>query len=155
MTKIQVFTRWSRHGDMHDYANALEEWDDIVGDSWEEPEQLELDPNTWIADDPIFKTKMDRVREIVDAAYDKSQQFLQRFQPVLEIYWRNKQFNMEILVDEKLLNAVDSLSNTLKLFKFYQQNFQSNIPQATDIGLLHLNSREIKEYLVPTPKKIQ
>jgi hypothetical protein len=36
------------------YANALEEWDDIVGDSWEEPDNFKLDPKSWITDDPLF-----------------------------------------------------------------------------------------------------
>ena len=30
------------------YADAPEEWDDIVGDVWEEPESLVLNPFTWI-----------------------------------------------------------------------------------------------------------
>ena len=35
---IQQFERWSKHSDLEKYANALEEWDDLVGDNWEEPE---------------------------------------------------------------------------------------------------------------------
>lgn len=44
--------------------------------------------------------------------------FLTRFQPLLEIYWRNKQFDMNILVDVDLVNSVESLSNTLTLLKY-------------------------------------
>jgi len=47
------FERWGKHHDLLPYANALEEWDPIVGDSWEEPEELTLDPNTWIAEHPL------------------------------------------------------------------------------------------------------
>jgi hypothetical protein len=41
---IRCFERWSKHSALEDYANALEEWDDQVGDNWEEPEQTTLDP---------------------------------------------------------------------------------------------------------------
>lgn len=57
---------------------------------------------------------------MIDSAYKKANHFLARFQPILEIYWRNKQFDINILVDERLKNAVENLSNVMKLFKFYQ-----------------------------------
>ena len=89
------------------------------------------------------------------SAYNKANQFLTRFQPILEIYWRNKQFDMNILIDEQLKNPVDSLSHTLSLLKWQQTYFQSNLPGMTDIGLLHLFSKKIKEKLMPTPKTLQ
>lgn len=61
----------------------LEEWDDIVGDSWDEPEILTLNPITWINDTEIFKTKKEKVDELVNKAYLKSKHFLSRFQPIL------------------------------------------------------------------------
>ena len=45
---IKNFERWSKHNDLTPYAEALEEWDDIVGDTWDEPESVYLDPKTWI-----------------------------------------------------------------------------------------------------------
>lgn len=41
----------------------------------------------------------------------------------------------------------------MKLFKYYQQHFQSNLPSCTDIGLLQLDSKVIKNKLQPTPKE--
>jgi dynein heavy chain, axonemal len=55
LDKIQCFTRWSKHGDLKNYADALEEWDDIVGEKWEEPESLTLNPHTWIVDTPTYR----------------------------------------------------------------------------------------------------
>jgi len=71
----------------------------------------------------------------------------------LEIYWRNRQFDIDILVHERLKNSVETLSNTIKLFKYYQQHFQSNLPNKTDIGLLQLDSASIRSQLQPTPKE--
>jgi len=62
--------------------------------------------------------------------------FIQRFQGLLEIYWRNKQFDLDILVDEKLRNSVDTLKFTIDLFRYYRDFFRDNLPQQTDIGLL-------------------
>jgi len=50
-----VFKRWSKHIDMLPYADALEEWDDMVGDNWEKPANEFLDPQTWILEDYWYK----------------------------------------------------------------------------------------------------
>jgi len=104
------------------YADALEEWDNIVGEKWEEPDEkaLALNPLTWISDQEFFITKESRVNTVIDSSYKKANYFLSRFQPILKIYWRNKQFDLNILVDERLKNSVENLSNVMKLFKFYQ-----------------------------------
>lgn len=101
----------------------------------------------------FFRYKEDNVNKIIDSAYKKAQSFLARFQPILEIYWRNKQFDIEILVNERLKNPIENLTNVMKLFKFYQHHFQTNLPSCTDIGLLQLDSKAIKTKLQPTPKE--
>jgi len=65
------FERWGKHHDLLPYANALEEWDPIVGDSWEEPEELTLDPNTWIAEHPTHVQHKEMVTNILNSAFDK------------------------------------------------------------------------------------
>lgn len=50
-------------------------------------------------------------------------------------------------------NPVDTISYVMKLFKYYQGHFQSNLPATTDIGMLQLDSKEIKTRLQPTPKQ--
>jgi len=54
LESIQQFERWSKHDDLTPYANALEEWDDIVGDVWEEPDSLLLNPLPWIKETDVF-----------------------------------------------------------------------------------------------------
>jgi len=63
-------------------------------------------------------------------------------------------FNPEALKDEKLKNPVDTISNVMKLFKYHQSHFANNLPSATDIGMLQIDSKEIKYKLLPTPKNI-
>lgn len=39
---MQSFERWSKHSEMKNYLNVLEEWDDIVGGDWDSCDQLYL-----------------------------------------------------------------------------------------------------------------
>ena len=41
---LQSFERWSRHDEMTPYVSVLEEWDDLVGDDWEQPLSNYLNP---------------------------------------------------------------------------------------------------------------
>lgn len=89
---IKCFERWSKHTDLLLYSEALETWDDKVGDDFGEQslESTSLDPDEWIQEASIYKTKVEDVNQLVKSAYDKAKLFVTRFQPLLEIYWRNK-----------------------------------------------------------------
>lgn len=146
------FERWGKHHDLLPYANALEEWDDIVGDSWEEPEELTLDPNTWISEHPVHIEHKEMVSNILHSAFDKMRMFLKRFQPLLEIYWRNKQIDLKILVNERLRNPVDGLQNTINLFNHFNELFSMRLPNQADIGLIQLDAKSARTKIQPTPK---
>lgn len=136
LDSIQNFKRWSKHADLQPYADALEEWDDIVGDVWEEHDEEHLNPFSWINENKLYNEQKEIVKDIIDGAFDKVRQFLTRFQPLLEIYWRNKQVDLSILVHERLKNPVESIAHTVKLLNYYHTLFNSNLPSMTEIGLL-------------------
>jgi hypothetical protein len=79
--------------------------------------------------------------------------FLKRFQPILEIYWRNKQIDLQILVNERLKNPVDGLNNTIKLFTYYNEMFGMRLPNQADIGLIQLDAKSARSKIAPTPKQ--
>ena len=157
LQQIKCFERWSKHADLLLYSEALETWDDKVGEDFGESslESTSLDPVSWISEHPIQKNREQEVKDVIKSAYAKAKQFMTRFQPILEIYWRNLQFDINVLVDVNLVNAVESLQNTLNLLKYYQAYFQSNLPSNCDIGLLHLDSLKIKNELQPKPRQLQ
>ena len=157
LQQIKCFERWSKHADLLLYSEALETWDDKVGEDFGESslESTSLDPVSWISEHPIQKNREQEVKDVIKSAYAKAKQFMTRFQPILEIYWRNLQFDTNVLVDVNLVNAVESLQNTLNLLKYYQAYFQSNLPSNCDIGLLHLDSLKIKNELQPKPRQLQ
>lgn len=102
LEQIKSFERWSKHNDLTPYADALEEWDEKVGDNWDEPDSLKLDPKTWIQEDPLYTNQKEMVTDILKSAFEKMRLFMTRFAPLLEIYWRNKQADLKILVNEEL-----------------------------------------------------
>jgi hypothetical protein len=53
LKQIVVFERWSRHSELQQYFDVLEEWDDIVGDNWDPADTPKLDPITWISENPL------------------------------------------------------------------------------------------------------
>ena len=74
-----MFERWSKHNDLTPYYDALEEWDDIVGDQWEEPDSLVLNPFSWINENKLYLDQKDIVKEILETSFDKAKMFLTRF----------------------------------------------------------------------------
>jgi hypothetical protein len=71
LQQIMSFERWSKHSDLTPYADVLEEWDDIVGDSWDEPDTPVLDPKTWIQDNPLHQDQKKLVQDILVNAFSK------------------------------------------------------------------------------------
>ena len=57
-----------------------------------------------------------------------------------------------MLVHERLKNPTDTLSNTIKLFNYQVELFNNELPMTTDIGLLHLDSKDLRDGLTPIPK---
>mmetsp|Transcript_43961 Transcript_43961/g.42553 ORF Transcript_43961/g.42553 Transcript_43961/m.42553 type:complete len:98 (+) Transcript_43961:2341-2634(+) len=95
-----------------------------------------LNPFSWINENEYYTDKKEKVKESIESSFEKASEFLTRFQPLLEIYWRNKQLDLNILVHEKLKNPVESLGHTIRLFNHYHTLFNSKLPSSTDLGML-------------------
>lgn len=91
---IQVFERWSKHDELTPYASALEEWDDLVGEDWEEPDTNYLTPYSCISENEVFLSQNEKVRDIIHSSFQKSEGFLKTFQEYLQIFWKNKQYTI-------------------------------------------------------------
>lgn len=92
------------------------------------------------------------VTEILESSFEKITQFLTTFKSILEIYWRNKQFDPAILTDLKLMNPIDGVSNTIRLFNYYHDLFQRKLPSIAPIGLVSLNCESVRSKIQSTPK---
>jgi hypothetical protein len=76
---ITNFKRWSKHADLTPYADVLEDWDDKIGDKWEEHDEENLNPFSWINENKIYLEQKEMVRDIVEGSFDKVKRFLTRF----------------------------------------------------------------------------
>lgn len=76
LESLMVFERWSKHDDLTPYANALEEWDDMVGDDWEAPDKNFLNPHDWIKEDDLYKAQNGTLEDIISSAFTKADAFL-------------------------------------------------------------------------------
>jgi hypothetical protein len=128
LERIKCFERWSKHEQLQPYVDQLEDWDDIVGQPWEIDDSLYLDPKMWILDNPLYLNHKGLVTDTIESAFGKIERFLKRFQPLLEIYWRNKQLDCMTLVDENLQEPQQSLKNIICLFRYHDELFSDNLP---------------------------
>ena len=137
---------------MTPYANALEEWDDMVGDDWEAPEKNYLNPYDWIKEDELYANQNMIIEQILDSAYAKALSFLEGMQRFLSIYWNNNRIDFSLLINEKLKQPTDMLIFTTKLFKLQKEKFEE-IPSTAFRGLLKLDNTKTRETLIPSPKQ--
>jgi len=91
------------------------------------------------------------VSDILASAFSKMHLYLKKFQPILEIYWRNKQAELHELMNERLRNPIETLENVIKLFDYHHDYFTKNLPNTADIGLIQLDSKSARQKIQPTP----
>ena len=156
---IGNFERWSKHEELVKYAQALEEWDEIIGDVWEQPLAINLDALCYINESNLYKKKDENLHKIIVSAYSKASDFLQVFKKYLRYYWINDQTDFSILFHERVLKPVDTLASALKLLDYQKKKFAVKIPQGCNLGILKIDCTRIRKSLLPSPttamKKIE
>ena len=150
--EIKAFERFSKHPEMKIYADALEEWDDRIGDNWEAPDDLFLDPVEWIKDNKVYTEKNTNINKILKSCFDKAETFTSRFREVLEMYWVDQKVDLSIIVNPRLKNPTDCLQHVINLFLFQDEKFQTGIPSTTSLGLIKLDSKKGRIQLMPMPR---
>lgn len=153
------FERWSKNKELSKYANALEDWDNVVGGVWEISDSSVLDPTDCIAESEEYKVKDKRLAEIISSAYKKANDFLEVFGKYLHYYWMNEKANFELLFDDQVLKPLDTLTNVLKLLEYQRDKFGLKVPDSCNIGILKVDCARLRKVLLPSPaaalKKIE
>mmetsp|Transcript_42211 Transcript_42211/g.49034 ORF Transcript_42211/g.49034 Transcript_42211/m.49034 type:complete len:139 (-) Transcript_42211:283-699(-) len=134
------------------YADALEEWDDRIGENWETPEDLFLDPIEWIKDNKVYTGQSSNINAIFASTFAKIDKFTERFREILEMYWINQKVDLNIIVHERLKNPTDSLQHVINLFMVQDEIFTNGIPSSTNLGLVKLDSKKARTQLIPSPR---
>lgn len=68
------------------------------------------------------------------------------------MYWKDQRVNLDIIVHVRLKNPTDSLLHVINLLLYQDELFSSNIPSSTNIGLIKLDSKKMKNLITPMPK---
>lgn len=104
LNSLKHFKRWSKHEDMEKYVHVLEEWDDIVCESWEVASEEYLNPNhlleTYSSD-----TKSQRIASLVKKGFERLMVYIrEKFTPFLQTYFENEQVDFNLFSNPNLLN---------------------------------------------------
>ena len=151
MEVLNTFECWSRHEMLKQYADVLEDWDDIIGDGWSPGEYDVVIPLYAIGDHPIYISYPQTLKGIVDSAYAKCNDFLKSLDKYLNICWRNKSSDFKILCSERICKPGETLSNIIKLFNYQKNVFAKKLPEMHNLGFIKIDCRPVREILLPIP----
>ena len=156
---ISNFARWSKNKRLTPYAEVLEEWDEIVGETWDPVSSKYLNPMEYISDNPIFKLKDSRLHNVIQSAYNKAYNFLDIFKKYLHWSWLNDQADFSLLFNENIYKPIDTLLSVLNLLEYQRKKFAEKIPERCNLGILKINCNNARKALLPSPtnamKKIE
>ena len=148
---LELFERWSRHDELLPYAGVLEEWDEIVGGDWDVSETNCLAPREQIYKTADYERQEADFRQVIFSAYGKCYDFLQKFAKFLNIYWRDVNADLSLIVHERVVKPAETLANALRLLEYQKKMFLEKIPETCNIGLIKIDCAPVRKALLPAP----
>lgn len=149
MNSLLCFERWSRHDEMTPYVSVLEEWDDMVGEDWEDPKMNCLNVNDWLKQDEKEEFE-NQIKKLLKKSFNRANAIMEDFQGYLMMYYDNQQANLELFKDEQLFQPIESLGFTIELLE-YQTNWLMQFPQSVDMGLIRVDCDYLRNILLLSP----
>jgi dynein heavy chain len=149
---IQVVERWSKHTEFLPYAEALEEWDEVIGEKWIMPDNRYLGIMWYLKENPKYKIFQNQINYMFELSFNRTNTLLGEFNYYLDFYWRDTHTSFEILGNNRLKEQ-NFIYNTLyKMYKQINQKFEENIINIADIGLFRILLHDVRKTLVPKPQ---
>ncbi len=152
MECLKAFERWSRHNELSKYEKVLETWDDKVCENFEPPDETHLNCDTWLAEEEIFRKQSDYIQDLVTRGFNTTQAYMKNFHPFLEQIHDNNNINYSIIMHENLRNPTEVVPLLLKRFNKQIGDFEDQLPEQQDLGLLRIDFTPIKQMLKPNPQ---
>ncbi|CAK95203.1 unnamed protein product (macronuclear) [Paramecium tetraurelia] len=147
LDQIQVIERWSKHPDFLQYVQALEEWDEIIGDKWTQPDSINLNPSYWIKEHPMNNIFMHEISQELDQAFSKLEFFQKEFNEYLNLIWRQENSEIEQLENPRLMYQSKIFSCALKSAQLIDHILQQKLIPQVDIGLYRVKIQNIQKQL--------
>ena len=150
---LHSFESLSQHHTMKDYKAVLDDWDEGAEREAAGGKAL-LSPEEWIDQDDKNRLLND-INKQFESAFLKSNSFLRKFRQFLQIDFDYQSLNPEYLLDANLAKPAMTFSAIFNLLDFHEFLFQDAVPSQEDIGLLRIDSNQVKEYLQPRPNDVR
>ena len=151
MESIKVIERWSKNPEFLPYVNALEEWDEIIGNNWNAPHSLVLDPTIWLkCEQPILNDLyVNKIIEIIEKSFERIEDFQDEFEPFLNHFWRNLNNDMNILINPKLKQPIENFKYFVEYLRKQQVFFEESLVNFADLGLFRVDCFSLKKHMIP------
>ena len=150
---IQVIERWSKHKEFLPYANALEEWDEIIGDKWIMPDNIYLNPMPYLRESKFYNTFLQNMNTLLNNSFNRIETFLGEFRPYLNFYWIDITTDYSLLENELMKEQNKIYQALLNLYRTEQTMFEEELIQYSDLGLFRLNVDNVRKILQALPAK--
>ena len=99
---LQIVDKWSKNNEFSQYVKALEEWDEIIGDTWEGNDERYLSIVGWLREQNRFKGFKNYIRSSIGRTFDAVQLYIDQHKDILSYYERNSRADMAILANPTL-----------------------------------------------------
>ena len=138
---------------MKKYKAVLDEWDDQQDDKDSIGGRVILSSEEWV-DQEIKKNLLNEINKQFESAFQKSNSFLKKFQHFLQIDYDYTNLDWGLLTHGNLARPAVTFNAVFNLLDYHEHIFNEKVPFQEDIGLLRIDSRRVKEYMIPRPQEI-
>ena len=150
---IQVIERFSKHVEFLPYAEALEEWDEIIGEKWVMPENKYLNISWFLEGNQTFRTFTSKLSSLFEVSFVRINAFLKNFNYYLNFYWRDINTDFSVLANDRLMKQSLVYETILKLYRELVRIFEEGIAESADLGVFRVNLMPVKKIIGPMPKE--
>jgi len=92
------------------------------------------------------------IESLIESAYKRIYTYFESYRPYLQEWWENIQCGeFSILADEFLYNPIESFGMLLQRFIRQRQDWAELLPEQKDLGMLRVDTLQIKKKLLPSP----
>ena len=155
LVNLQAFQRWSKHRDTLKYSAILEEWDDQIGKDNDGTSNEYLNPDDWLQDKEKPNMQKENIDSSFNTAFEKAAIYLEMFREFLQIYWEFSKLNYDMLMKEDLALPRSTLKSIFTLIEYELVDLDQRVPVQADIGLLHINSEDVKAIFRPKLEEVK
>lgn len=150
---LHNFNSLNNSASMKNYKAVIDEWNENEDDKEIEEGRIILYPEEWIDQDEKNSILND-INKQFENAFSKSKSFLYKFSRFLQIDFDYKTLNWELILHENLAKPSITFNAIFNMIDYHEFIFNEEVPSQEDIGLLRINSKNVKAYLSERPKEM-